>query len=129
VCVLAGRGTRVTSFMVERYTVARRIWGMRTLLAHEGFPATSSRAAVPAQTWTEWFEWAYGMPLAEYAAIAKEGDHAGLVAKMGGPLPLFDYKWGDRWLVMIGVAGDTVETVAALLRARWPEITEVRAHE
>lgn len=117
----------VSEFLAERYLAARRVWPLRNERAHDGFEATALRAAVPAQTWAEWFEWAYGMSLADYAAIAKEGDHAAMLKRLGSPV--FDYKLGDRWLTLIGEEGDTVESVREFLRKLWPEISEVRAHE
>jgi hypothetical protein len=64
------------------------------MLAHEGFPATDKRPAIPPQTWAEWFEWAYGMSLDSYAQLAKEGNHAQLVQQLepGKSPPVFDYK-------------------------------------
>lgn len=114
------------SFVVERYFVARRIWHTRSLKAHDGFPATDTRPAVPAQTWAEWFEWAYGMPLEEYSKIAQEHGHADVVKSLG-PSPLFDYKLpGRNWLTLLAAPGDTLETVTKFLRGYYPDLEEVR---
>lgn len=66
--------------MVERYRVAREVWPKRDQPAHQGFQWRC--VDVPPQTWGQWFEWVYGMPLAEYGRLAGENDHASLVAKL-----------------------------------------------
>lgn len=113
-----------TPFVVERYVVARQIWKRKDERAHDGFPATDKRAAVPAQSYAEWFEWAYGMNLEEYAEIAKIRDHAGLVKRTGAVV--VEYKLHGDWHICICAAGESKDECAASLKAMFPEITDVR---
>lgn len=115
----------VTSFfVVERYIVARAIWKMRNERAHEGFPATEKRAAIPAQTYGEWFEWAYGMSLDEYSKVAKERDHASVVTKLSNVM--LEYKIGPTWFTCIAAPGETYEEASAAIQRIFPQIEAVR---
>lgn len=114
-------------FVVERYLVARAIWKCKDERAHDGFPATEKRDAVPAQNYSEWFAWCYGMTLDEYGQLAKAGNHAELVKKLANVL--VDYKIDGRWLTAIAAPGETFEECDVALRRMFPQITEVRRHE
>lgn len=113
-------------FVVERYLVARLIWKKRNERAHDGFPATATRAAVPAQSWSEWFSWCFGMTLEEYSELAKAGKHAELVKQLGSVV--VDYRIAGEWHTAIAPAGETYEECAASLQRMFPQIDDVRPH-
>lgn len=116
-------------FVVERYAVARRIWKFAAEVAHHGFPATDRRAAVPQQTWAEWFEWAYGMTLEEYGKIAKAGNHAALAQKAGDGAVIAEYRIADRWYTVVGAPKETYAELCASMRRMFPQIEDVRVRQ
>jgi len=117
----------MSAFIVERYLIARRIWKIRDQQAHEGFTDKRTGLAVPPQSWSAWFEWAFGMPLDEYAALAKDGKHAELVDKLTSVRA--EYLIAGHWYTAIGNPEDTFETLAAALRRDFVQVEDVRARE
>jgi len=115
----------MSAFIVERYLIARRIWKIRTQKAHDGFEWRGQQ--IPAQTYGQWFEFAYGMTLADYAKLAKDGNHADLVDKLTSVRA--EYLIAGHWYTAIGNPEDTFETLAAALRRDFVQVEDVRARE
>lgn len=117
---------KASPWFVERYTMARRIYPIRDQRAHDGFTEKRTGVIVPAQTWAEWFAWAYGMTLDEYAVIAKEGKHAAQIPP--GAVALCEYRDAGSdgaWSLVRGAPGETYEQVAEWMRKAFPG-TETR---
>jgi hypothetical protein len=120
---------KASPWFVERYTLARRIYHIRDQQAHAGFTDKRTGREVPAQTWAEWFAWCYGMPLDEYAHIAKEGKHAAQIP--AAEVALLEYRLSgdaapDKWYLVRGAVGETYEELDAWMRRCFPDIVETR---